>query len=263
MILDTALYILSGIISGSILGIIGAGSGIIAVVILVYLLNMPIHQAIVVAIFNTGVSALSNTLCSFYKKNLDLGLIIRILLPCLIFAPLGAKLSLLYDSTTLEILYSLLTIFVSFIMWNNANRKDIVKPHVQDLAKNLRRKLFLKYFIIGSITGLLSGLLGFSGGVIIVPGLVIFLHQPIKSATLNSIAIISITSLLSIISHVQLGNSFNLNVALPFSLGGIIGMSIGRNLQKSISGTNIKKLFSIFLMLLGTAILIKKLSCKK
>lgn len=256
---DLLLFILSGITAGAVLGIIGAGSGIIAVVILVYILGMPIHQSIAIALFNTGISALFSTISNAINRKLDIKLILKILIPSLIFAPIGTELGLFLDPVILEILYSLLTLVIGFIMWKDSNRENIIQSQVKEIAQNFKRKTILKYLAVGSLTGFLSGFLGFSGGIIIVPGLVILLKQPIKSATLNSIAIIAVTSLFSIASHSYMGNSVSLKIAISFSIGGIIGIFVGNKLQERISSTYVKRFFAIFLLTLGGFILARKI----
>jgi uncharacterized membrane protein YfcA len=49
----------------------------------------------------------------------------------------------------------------------------------------------------------------------------------------------------------------NWSLALPFATGSIIGLLIGRQLVKSISGPRIQQTFAIFAILVAMAMLIK------
>lgn len=256
---EVLITILSGFLSGAILALIGAGSGVIAIVILIYLLKFPIHQAIIIALLNTAVCATAGTVKNYRNKMLDPKIILGIFIPSLIFVPIGSKLSLLIEQNTLEIIYAFLTLVISILMWYNSKKNDILSQEIKVISTNLKRKTLIKYCVIGSLTGFLSGFLGFSGGIIIVPGLVIMLHEAIKRATANSIAIIALTAYLSILSHSAMGNIINYKIALLFSIGGIIGMHSGSSLQTKATNKKIKQSFSIFLMISGIIILCKSL----
>lgn len=256
--LDIIFIIIGGFISGAILGLIGAGSGIIAVMILMYLLNIPIHQAIAIALFNTALSATSGTIKNSLHKTLDLKIIISIFIPSLIFVPIGTQVGLLTSNILLEIIYASLTVMIGIIMWHNSRKKDLIAEQVKEISVSLRRKVISKYILIGSITGFLSGLLGFSGGIIIVPGLVILLNEPMKKATANSIAIIALTAYSSLISHYIMGNIMNYKIALLFSLGGISGVYLGAAIQSKSTDRLLKKIFAFFLIILGAILIIKK-----
>jgi uncharacterized membrane protein YfcA len=51
--------------------------------------------------------------------------------------------------------------------------------------------------------------------------------------------------------------AMNWSLALPFATGSIIGLLIGRQLVKSISGPRIQQTFAIFAILVAMAMLIK------
>ncbi len=256
--IENLIFIFGGIFAGSVLGLIGAGSGIVSVVILVYFLNMPFHQAILVALINSIFSSTAGLIQNAINKNLNYKVILGISLSGLVFAPIGTKASLLTSKNMLELLYSLLTLVICYIMWKNAKKQDVVQEELKEIDRHFKKSNVKKYILIGSVAGFLSGFLGFSGGVIIVPGLVILLRQSMKDAAANSIAIIAITAYISVFTHYFMGNTINFHIAIFFAVGGAIGVYIGNILQKFASNKLLKQAFAIFLAILGSSILLKR-----
>jgi uncharacterized membrane protein YfcA len=106
------------------------------------------------------------------------------------------------------------------------------------------------------IAGFFSGLLGVGGGFIIVPALRKFTDLPMKSIVATSLGVLAIISTGGVIFSNFYG-AMNWSLALPFATGSIIGLLIGRQLVKSISGPRIQQTFAIFAILVAMAMLIK------
>jgi len=101
---------------------------------------------------------------------------------------------------------------------------------------------------IGLIAGLISGSFGVGGGIIIVPGLVLFLHfdQRLSHGTsLLAIMPIAAAGVVGFAFH----DSINVTYALFLGLGSILGAIVGTKLLGSISNVWLARIFSATLLI--------------
>jgi hypothetical protein len=104
---------------------------------------------------------------------------------------------------------------------------------------------------IGLVAGLISGSFGVGGGIIIVPGLVLFLHFTQRLSHGTSLLAIMPIAAAGVIGFAFHG-SIKLTYALFLGLGSILGAIVGTKLLKSVSNIWLARIFSV--ILLGTAI---------
>ncbi|RBP46620.1 sulfite exporter TauE/SafE family protein [Garciella nitratireducens] len=105
------------------------------------------------------------------------------------------------------------------------------------------------YFITGIFSGFLGGM-GIGGGTILIPTLVFFLHINQKIAqSINLLSFIPL-SIVAIITHLK-NKNINIKIALYLIIPGLIGALLGSTLAISLSTNYLKKIFSIFLFIMG------------
>jgi uncharacterized protein len=93
--------------------------------------------------------------------------------------------------------------------------------------------------MFGFVTGVTAGMLGISGALLLIPGLVYLLDIRSRKAILASLIVVWITSFLATISHAWHGNvDLALTVALMF--GGTIGARIGSDLSGRLQGRSLR-----------------------
>lgn len=113
--------------------------------------------------------------------------------------------------------------------------------------------LLLPLLVIGLVAGIAGGMFGIGGGAIMVPAMVLLLGLDQKFATGTSVAaqILPIGILAAIVYH-QKGN-LNIKYAVIIAVGLIIGNYFGALFanQPFISSETMKKLYGIFLLLIG------------
>ena len=185
----------------------------------------------------------------------------------LALSPLGLWLAPQIPNTPLQILFSLILLYVAIRLLSQArnqikgvpeeNRKPppcLINPTIGKLQWTLpcARALMLA----GSIAGFLSGLLGVGGGFIIVPALKRYTDLPIKSIVATSLGVLAIiTGGGAIFSAVS--GSLNIFVAAPFALAALGGLLIGQLLGKKLSGPHTQLIFSVFTLVTAVSLLIK------
>ncbi len=89
--------------------------------------------------------------------------------------------------------------------------------------------------MFGLISGLVAGLLGISGGLILITGLVYLLGIRSRHAILASLVVVWITSVHATVFHAWRGN-VDLKLAIAMMLGGTIGSTLGAELSARLKG---------------------------
>jgi uncharacterized protein len=54
--------------------------------------------------------------------------------------------------------------------------------------------------------------------------------------------------------------TLNMGIAIPFSIGSLLGLLLGKFLEKKISGPRVQQIFAIFTLIIAVSLLIKALN---
>ncbi|WGV25904.1 TSUP family transporter [Halotia branconii] len=118
--------------------------------------------------------------------------------------------------------------------------------------------LLVQMLLIGLVAGVAGGMFGIGGGAIMVPAMVLIIGLDQKFATGTSIAAqILPIGILGAAVYYRSGN-INIKYAVMIAIGLVIGNFFGALFvnQPFISSEMIKKLYGIFLLLIGLRYLV-------
>lgn len=113
--------------------------------------------------------------------------------------------------------------------------------------------LLIPLLVIGLVAGVAGGMFGIGGGAIMVPAMVLLLGLDQKFATGTSVAAqVLPIGILAAFVYYQKGN-LNIKYAVIIAVGLIVGNYFGALFanQPYISSETMKKLYGIFLLLIG------------
>jgi len=217
------------------------------------------HIALATSLATIIITSISSTL-AHHNKRAVLWPIVLLLAPGIgIGAWLGANFATQLDTTTLKPAFGIFEIFVALLMFSNYQSKQ----HHLSIKK-------VNGFIGGSIIGYISSIVGIGGGTLTVP----FLHWHkinIKNAIATSAACGLPIAIFATASYTY--SSWNLtdNISpsqqsmfgfiqiqafLLIALSSFLFAPLGAKLAHTVSDTLLKKIFSIFLLLLGLKMLL-------
>ena len=236
------IYLPIGILIGFLAALFGMGGGFLTVPALDFM-GIEFHHAVGTSSASIPFTSASSTVAYLRQRRVQYKVGILLALPAIIGAYIGASLTSFLTSSQLKLIFGIAMILVAFVMSLNKNSMD-PGEEMEDIK--------VDYRIIplgGLLSGVASGLLGVGGGVVNVPFLNL-LGFPIHYAVATSSLAIFITSLSSATSHHLLGNvDFELMVFMVPGL--IIGAQIGARVARKMKARNIKKFFSVVVVLLG------------
>ena len=225
------LELLSGVVVGFTLGLIGGGGSILAVPLMVYVVGVPNAH---VAIGTSAVSVAANALTGLgyhARARTVKWRCAGIFASCGILGALvGASAGKAVDGQKLLLCFAVLMIGVGFLMLRG--RHDRGCADAQCNRDNAPRVM-----AFGGVTGLLSGFFGIGGGFLIVPGLIASTHMPILNAVGTSLVAVAAFGLSTAISYMMSGY-VDWGLAALFIVGGTLGSYGGMRVSRRMAGSS-------------------------
>lgn len=244
------------------LGLIGGGGSIFTVPVLVYLFGISPVLATSYSLFIVGATSLIGAFNSWQKGfvdfhtafNFGISSIItvfvtrKLLIPNMPETISVGNISMQFSMLTM-ILFGLLMLVASFSMITN----KIVEDHHPQHKRNAG---LLMLYGIG--IGLVTGFLGAGGGFLLIPALVLLLHQPMKKAVGTSLLIIALNSLVGFaadIGHHKTDWMFLSTVAAV----AIAGVYAGGWLHQFVHTGKLRNAFGWFILIMGLYIIAREI----
>jgi uncharacterized membrane protein YfcA len=255
-----------GILVGVLMGLTGAGGGILSVPLLVFFLGMPIAEAAPIALCAVALASSVGAILGFKNQTLRYKAASFMAMFGLVLSPIGLWLAPQIPNAPLQILFSLILLYVAARLFMQANQeiKGIPAenrkppPCLMNPIGKLQWTLpcARALLIAGSVAGFLSGLLGVGGGFIIVPALKRYTDLPVKSIVATSLGVLAIITGGGAIFSLATG-SLNIAVATPFAIAALGGLLLGLLLGKRLNGPHTQLIFSIFTFLIAISLFVK------
>jgi len=248
------LSIVSGIVVGFSLGLIGGGGSVLAVPLLLYVVGVrDVHVAIGTSALAVGAIAAINLIGHKRKNHVQLKQGLVFALPGIGGTLLGAQLGLLTPSDNLLIFFAgFMAIVAALMLKKKATKHDVQTSNHQTTVLLSKRNIPLSGFFVGS----LAGYFGIGGGFLIVP-------MMMYSGGLNIIQAIG-TSLVSVssfglttASRYFVAGQVDIIVAALLILGGVVGGYFGAKTSEKIPKEELSKIFAILLFVVSTYIIIR------
>ena len=239
---------LEGLAIGGLLGLTGAGGGILAVPALMASQGWTVAQAAPVGLLAVTLSALVGTFEGLFKKIVRYRAALWIALISIPSARYGVHLGGIISPVWLTLAFSLVMLVVAYrIFFKKVNDHIGVLCKVNQTTGRLiwNMKTALSLGSIGLVAGLLTGLLGVGGGFVIVPALSKVTDLDTRSIVATSLMIIFLIGGVSISAHILDGFQYPISVTLTFVLACMAGMLIGRSLMPLVMNSQIQKVFAI------------------
>ncbi len=247
---------------GLLLGFIGAGGSIVTIPVFVYVLKKDPVSSSIYSMFVVGISSMAGCIPSLINKLIDFKVAFVFGLPSIagvfiarkiIFPRIPAELFIMGSfSVSRDFLFMLCLSSVMFLAGLR-----MLKPFAGIQTANDDRPVTALLMLRGFLVGIFTGLLGIGGGFLIVPALYFMAKSPLKKAIGTALLIITFNSLFSFLSSY---NSINIDwpLLIKFSLGAIIGITIGTGISKKISADYLKKIFGWFIFSMSLYIIYRQ-----
>lgn len=253
-----------GLFVGLVMGLTGAGGGIIALPLLVFFLNTSIVEATPIALVAVASSAALGAAIGLYHQDVRYRAAILMAIAGSLVSSLGVLVAQKIDNHYLLLMFALILVFVAYKTVQSQNskigttlRKTLpcaINPQTGRFIWTSRCSILI--MLSGAAAGFLSGLLGVGGGFVIVPALHRFTTLSIHAVIGTSLAVIALISTSVVVSSIY-HLTMNWNVAIPFACGAMAGIVIGKALLTKIEVNILKYGFAVLTILVAVMMLTK------
>ncbi len=261
--MEHALLPLAGFLVGIVASITGVGGGIFIVPLLTMAYGFIPQHAIGTSLGSIIFTAIAATIA--YARQRRIYYRLGLLMACgtVPGAYFGAYLTTVVSSRLLGLLFGAFLFFMALRMAvDDLGRSAEGTVDALSLTSSPAREEVTSFFkvarivILGFLAGFGSGFFGIGGGVLAVPAMNFGLHIPIHLATATSMFMMILTSLSGAVQH-TLANHLHWGYALLLALGTIFGAQVGAGLSRKISGTMLRRIFGVIMLIVSVQMLLK------
>ncbi|NMM50415.1 sulfite exporter TauE/SafE family protein [Marinigracilibium pacificum] len=255
--------LLSAVIIGVSLGLIGGGGSILTVPVFVYMLGITPVLATAYSLFVVGSTSLVGSI-AFMKKGLvnykaaivfAIPSFISVYLTRLYIIPAIPDEIFSIGNFVVSKDMAIMAFFALIMLAASISMIKKKKNGAGDEQTEVTPKFnFPMIALEGAFVGVLTGIVGAGGGFLIIPALVLLARIPMKMAVGTSLLIISAKSLIGFLGDVQ-NQPIDWTFLLIFTSISIVGIILGSFLSKKISGEKLKAGFGYFVLIMAVYIL--------
>lgn len=243
-----------GLLVGAVMGLTGAGGGILAVPALVFGLGWTLAQAAPVALLAAAVAGIVGALEGLKRGILRYRAAILMAGVGVCVTPLGVRVAQAVPQDALLYTFAAVLTWVAVRTFREATgsvaegaeRVSVpcrFDPRTGRLAWTSACAAILG--VIGAASGFLAGLLGVGGGFVIVPALRRASDLSVHSIVTTSLAVIALVASGAVAASLAHGASLPVAVAGPFVGGAVAGMFAGRIAIHRLPARRVQQLFAV------------------
>jgi uncharacterized membrane protein YfcA len=253
--LSELFAVISGVLVGLVLGLLGGGGSILAVPLLLYFVGIKDpHVAIGTSAVAVSVSALINLGLHARKGAIKWPCALAFAISGSLGALAGAAFGKAVDGQKLLLAFAVAMVGVGISML-------LRKPDAGDVDVHISPRLAARLIPTGFFTGMASGFFGIGGGFLIVPGLIGAANMVMLHAVGSSLVAVTAFGGATAASY-ALSGLVLWDVAGLFIIGGLAGGLLGQRLGAILAGRKgaLSRIFAGFIFVTAAYIAWKSLA---
>lgn len=259
------IAIILGIVTGVVLGITGAGGGILAVPALVVGLGFAIKTATPIALIAVGMAALVGAIDGLRKHQVRYKAAFFMAAAGALCGSVGLKLGQLLPQQLLASIFAGLMLLLALRMFRQSRNGSDTAPRPAGVLCTMdpdtgrlrwTPKCATTLAAVGAATGIFAGMLGVGGGFIIVPALRRFTDIKMSSIVATSLMLVALVSLSAAASSVLRGAEVPAEGWI-FAGAAIAGMLMGRGVAARIPERMMQRAFAGVTVVVACILLLK------
>ena len=257
----TPLPILLGAGIGAIMGLTGAGGGVLAVPALVFFVGLPFAEAGPAALVSVAIAGAIGSAEALKRGLVRYRAAAFMAFFGVLLAPTGLRVARVSPERWLLAAFAVVLLIVAARMLARAGddrataSRDVpcrMDPATGRLHWTPRAAATLG--AIGATAGFLTGLLGVGGGFMIVPALRRFTDITMQGVVATSLAVTTLVATGTVATTVVHGHPPPWGVAAPFAAGAVGGMVAGRLLVRRLKAAHLQRIFGALAAVTAVAV---------
>ena len=245
------LVVSLGAVIGLVLGLTGAGGGILSVPLLVFGLHMSVQQAAPIGLSAVFAASLLGAFLGWREGIVRYRAAALIGITGMLAAPLGFYLAQNIPNRPLTVAFSFVLLYSAWRSLNASSEGVATSAQAPCVVSTVDQRLTWTRPCArvlagtGVVAGMLSGLLGVGGGFVIVPALSRYTDLHIRSVQATSLAVMALVSFSGVASAATHG-SLDWGVVLPFAGGAILALLLVRPVASRLPAKRLQQAFAWF-----------------
>lgn len=242
------------------LGVLGGGGSILTVPLLVYVLDVPAHEAIAASLLVVGATSALGAVSHARAGNLDTRVALLFSLGGMSGAFAGGLIGPMIPANILLLLFAAMMFATALAMLRKGKAEQGFERAAEADERTPRQapRRKLKIVLDGLLVGFFTGLVGAGGGFLVVPALVLLgglsMHRAVGTS-LFVIALKSAAAFAGYLGQVEIDWSLAGLVTAGAALGSLAGTSLG----KRVPPDQLRTGFAYFVLVMGVYIVYRQL----
>jgi hypothetical protein len=235
------------LVGGIVFGIFGAGGSILLIPILVYVLGVPVKEALGMSLLILTMTGGFATVAHARSGNVRWWIGLRWAGLGMVGAYAGGRMAELVPPSVLLMIFATVVVVAALVMI----RRRVPSPRSEVASLPMK-----KVVSVGLVLGFFTGMIGVGGGFLLVPVLMLLCGVDIKHAIGTSVLIITINSFggfLGFAAH-ETFNWYDTAVIAAFNATGSV---LGERLGKPLPSHRLRPALGVFLLIVGAVMVVE------
>jgi uncharacterized membrane protein YfcA len=255
------VLLMLGLLVGTVLGLTGAGGGILAVPALVFGLGWNMQQAAPVALIAVAAGAWIGAIEGLRKRLVRYRGALLMATTGTLLTPVGLRLAKVLPHAWLVALFAMVMLLAALRMLRferesmelHPQFSAVINPVTGRFRWTWRTSALLG--LIGATTGFAAGLLGVGGGVVMVPLLRRYSDVSMRGIVATSLLVTAIVSTGGVLMALAQGAALPPHETSLFAAAVIAGMLLGRRLSGRMAARHVQTGFAALLVTVACGLL--------
>lgn len=248
-----------GMLTGALLGLTGAGGGIVAGPLLMLALQLPLSAAAPISLFAIALGCGVGVLLSIRQRIIQYRAALLLAAMGIVATPIGIHLSRTLPIAPLLIGFSILLLYRAVRLWQPRDiERDAVMPCAVDGGGKFlwNRPCARALALAGLLAGFFGGLLGVGGGFVLVPALKKHTPLPMHAIVATSLATLTLVSIAGLLQW-NSRDPIDWHIGMPFIIGTVAGIAVGRIAAPKIPEHGLRRAFAALCFVIAIALVAK------
>lgn len=239
-----------GCLIGVVMGITGAGGGILAIPALVYGLHMSMSQAAPTALIAIALAAGIGAVMGLRNGLVRYRAAMVMAVAGMLTSPMGAYVAGSMPHRTLVLLFSGVLTYIAYSALRHPSTEAFDNQSAMPCKLNPDSGRFVwnsqcafSVMLAGAMAGCLSGMLGVGGGFVVIPALQAVSSLNKEATVATALAVIAIVSSSAAISHAFIGEVLWQSTML-FTVGAMVGIMLGSAVLTHLRVSLVKRVYA-------------------
>jgi len=246
---EIALAALLGVVIGVAVGALGGGGAVLALPLLVYLLDQPVHAATTASLLVVAAAGAAGGAGQARAGLVCWDCVAALTVAAALGSIAGTALNTAVGGDAILLAFVPVLLLAAGAIWRSGRHPGGDDEHCP-------RVQVAPAVLAGLVVGVLIGFFGVGGGFLVVPMMVFALGFPLRRAVATSIVVVALVSAVALVVHLIGGGEIDLPLAVAMAAGAVAGALAGSALGPALPRATLARGFATLVTAVAAWLLI-------